>query len=80
MSVDISAETAYSWLPHFTLSNDLVAFLQIVTLFIGAASSIWLTNAITHRSLKEMLPQVATILGLDFLFALSVLGPGPPWH
>ena len=80
MSVGISAETAYSWLPHLTLSNDLVAFLQLVTLFIGAASSIWLTNAITHRSLKEMLPQVVTILGLDFLFALSVLGPGPPWH
>ncbi|EKU20978.1 hypothetical protein NGA_0076800 [Nannochloropsis gaditana CCMP526] len=80
MSLGLSRDAAYAWFPHWTLSNDLVAFLQLVTLLVGGLSSVWLTNAITHRSLKEMLPQLSTIFGLECMFAVAVLGPGPPWH
>jgi hypothetical protein len=49
MSLGISSETAYGWLPHYTPSHDLIAFLQLVALFIGAAGSVLLTLQISHR-------------------------------
>lgn len=53
---------------------------QAVTLLVGAGCSVALTAAIAQRPLKDLLPQIAAILGFDLLFALAILGPGNPWQ
>lgn len=73
LTVGVGDQVA-SWLPHFNVSTDIIAFIQGILLLAGGGASVLLTAAIAKRPLKDIIPQIAMILGIDVLLGVVIEG------